>query len=281
MRRCNWFQVLAASSLQLGSFVLGGCSPDNRLAKDAAATILATTLRDQGVRGADGVAKACLDLEWALPQAGMQDVAGAQRSWTQARLSYDRSATMFKLLAPELDALIDGELDSPLTRVGLRKLEQPLFAKPIADGQTLSQGARALAEAAVRLPPAVADPSRSIDVGAFFGTLSALVVVTGVKLDGSDSPFANQSLVSVRVGLQGIAELYAPMSSLIHDADPALDEQIQRLLSELLGQLQGVSATEQVRDKVLFLRRSAELGQALLAVGPALGLTISVVVDVT
>ena len=42
-----------------------------------------------------------------------------------------------------------------------------------------------------------------------------------------------------------------------------------------------ISVTEQVRDKVLFLRRTAELGQALLAVGPALGLTISVVVDVT
>ena len=85
MRRCNWFQVVVASSLQLGSFVLGGCSPDNRLAKDVAATILTTTLCDQVLRGADGVAMACLEVEWALTQLWRQIVAWAQGSWGPGR----------------------------------------------------------------------------------------------------------------------------------------------------------------------------------------------------
>ena len=177
--------------------------------------------------------------------------------------------------------LIDGELDNPLTRTGLRIFEQPLFGLPTADALTLNRGGRALSEAAVRLPVAMADTGRTLDVGALFGAMSGLVVVMGTKLDGSDGPFAHQSLLSARMGLGGIFAMYQPLSKLIHSVDAALDDQIQALLSGLLGQLDGVTNTDQVRDKALFLRRSAELSQVLLQVAPALGLTVTAVVDVT
>ena len=266
-----------------GLFLLGliGCSPDNRVARDAATTVLNTTIREYGVQRADAIAIACLDAEWALPLVGAQDVAVAQKAWIRARLEYDHGAALFKIVAPEIDALIDGELDSPLTRTGLRRLEQPLFGKPTADALTLNQGARALAEAAVRLPPAMADGARTLDVGVFLSTLSGLAVVAGAKLDGSDSPFAQQSIQAVRAGIEGIAAMYEPLSGLTRATDGALDDQVHQLVSDLLGQLQGVSATDQVHDKALFLRRSAALGQALLKVGPALGQSVSAVVDVT
>lgn len=267
----------------LGLMCLGliGCGTDNRLGRDAAATILSTTIRNFGVSRAELVAKACLDLEWALPIVGTQDLAKAQKSWISARLQYDTAAVVFKLAAPDLDPLIDGEIDNPLTHSGLRKLEQPLFAKPTADALTLNQGAQALAAAASRLPMVVADPQRTLDVGAFLGALSALAVVSGVKLDGSDSPFANQSLQSARVGLEGIAAQYEPLAGLVHDADATLDDEIHQLLAGLLDQLHGVSTTDMVKDKALFLRRSAALGQALLRVGPVLGQSVTAVVDVT
>lgn len=271
-------RVFAAGLVCLG-FV--GCSPDNRLARDAATTVLATTIRDYGVQQAEVVAKACLDVEWSLPLIGAQDVAGAQRAWVQARLAYDHGAALFKIAVPDSATLVDGELDSPLNRVGLRRLEQPLFGKPTADALTLGQGASALSEAAVQLPVAMADTGRVLDVGTFLGALSAQVVVVGSKLDGSDSPLAMQSLASARAGLEGISAMYEPLSGLVQSADGALDEQIHQLFSGLLGQLQGVTATEQVRDKALFLRRSAELGQALRKVGPAIGLIVSTLVDVT
>ncbi len=258
-----------------------GCSPDHRVAKDAASTILATTLRSYGVEQADTVALSSLEVERSLPLVGAQNIVAAQAGWIRARLAYDRGSALFKLAAPELDALIDGELDNPLTRTGLRVFEEPLFGLPTADALTLNRGARALSEAAVRLPVAMADTARVLDVGALFGAMSALVVVMGAKLDGSDSPFARQSIVSARMGLGGISALYQPLSKLIHTADPALDDQIQQLLSGLVGQLDGVTSTDQVRDKALFLRRSAELSQVLLKVGPALGQTVAAVVDVT
>ena len=273
--------MLRVFAVGLACLGLLGCSPDNRIARDAAATVLATTIRDYGVRRADALATACVDVEWALPLIGAQDVALAQKAWIRARLEYDHAAALFKLAAPEIDALIDGELDSPLTRSGLRRLEQPLFGKPTADALTLNWGARALAEASVRLPAAMADSGRTLDVGVFLSTMSGLAVVAGAKLDGSDSPFAQQSIPSVRSGIEGIAAMYEPLSGLTHATDGALDDQIHQLLSDLLSQLQGVSATEQVRDKALFLRRTAELGQVLLKVGPALGQSVSAIVDVT
>lgn len=260
---------------------LWGCSSDPRVAKDAANTIVATTLRSYGVEQADAVALASLEAERALPLIGSQDLVGAQAAWIRARLAYDRGTALFKLAAPELDVLIDGELDNPLTRTGLRIFEQPLFGLPTADALTLNRGGRALSEAAVRLPVAMADTGRTLDVGALFGAMSGLVVVMGTKLDGSDSPFAHQSLLSARMGLGGIFAMYQPLSKLIHSVDAALDDQIQALLSVLLGQLDGVTNTDQVRDKALFLRRSAELSQVLLQVAPALGLTVTAVVDVT
>jgi len=278
MEQRNHRSVLLAAVFCLGFL---GCSTDNRVAKDAAVTVLSTTIRDQAVLSAEVVAKACLDLEWSLQLVGAQNVPGAQSAWIRARLAYDHGSALFKLAAPELDALIDGELDTPLTRVGLRKLEQPLFGKPTADGLTLNQGAQGLAAAAVRLPSAMADTSRALDIGAFWGTLSGLAVVSGTKLDGSDSPFAGQSLASARALLEGIAASYEPLSGLLQPIDAALDTQIHQLLSDLLGQLRGVSSTDQLADKALFLRRSADLGQALLRVAKALGSQTSAVVDVT
>lgn len=265
----------------LGVLALLGCSPDHRVAKDVASAIVATTLRSHGVEQADAVALASLDIERALPLIGTQNIVGAQAGWIRARLAYDRGVTLFKLAAPELDALIDGELDSPLTRTGLRVFEEPLFGMPTADALLLNRGARALAEAAVRLPVAVADPGRTLDVGALFSAMSGLVIVMSTKLDGSDSPFARQSLVSARMGISGLSALYQPLSKLIHSVDATLDDQIQQLFFGLLGQLDGVTATEQVRDKVLFLRRCAELSELLRKVAPALGLVVTTVVDVT
>ncbi|HND09965.1 MAG TPA: imelysin family protein [Pseudomonadota bacterium] len=274
----NVLRYLSSCVLCVG---LWGCGTDNRLGRDAAATLLATTIRDYAARSADQVAKACLDLEWTLPLVGSQDVATAQTAWVRARLGYDHGAVLFKLVAPDLDALIDGEVDNPLSRTGLRKMEQPLFAKPTADALTLGYAAQALAAAAVRLPPAIDDAQRTVDVGSFLGALAGMSVVTGVKLDGSDSPFANQSLQSAQANLDGIAALYEPLSPLVHDVDAALDDEIHGLLAGLLGQLQGVTMTEQVKDKSLFLRRSAALGQAFLRVGPVLGQSVAAVVDVT
>ncbi|HMY56750.1 MAG TPA: hypothetical protein PK472_00765, partial [Pseudomonadota bacterium] len=134
----NVLRYLSSCVLCVG---LWGCGTDNRLGRDAAATLLATTIRDYAARSADQVAKACLDLEWTLPLVGSQDVATAQTAWVRARLGYDHGAVLFKLVAPDLDALIDGEVDNPLSRTGLRKMEQPLFAKPTADALTLGYAA--------------------------------------------------------------------------------------------------------------------------------------------
>ena len=122
---------------------------------------------------------------------------------------------------------------------------------PTADALTLGYAAQALAAAAVRLPPAIDDAQRTVDVGSFWA-LAGMSVVTGVKLDGSDSPFANQSLQSAQANLDGIAALYEPLSPLVHDVDAALDDEIHGLLAGLFGQLQGVTMTEQVKDKSLF-----------------------------
>ena len=78
-----------------------------------------------------------------------------------------------------------------------------------------------------------------------------------------------------------VVQVSAVHTGRCRDLDAALDDQIQALLSGLLGQLDGVTNTDQVRDKALFLRRSAELSQVLLQVAPALGLTVTAVVDVT
>lgn len=256
------------------------CAADNRLGRELADALVAGPVRGYVVQQAGQVAAAGRALAQALDAGGAPaDLPAAQAAWGRARASYDRGAAVFLLAAPELDRAIDGRFDDPLTSRGLRLLEQPLFARPSGPPAELARLGRELERDSGALPDAVA--GRPLAIDALLGTMSAIAAVAATKLDGSDSPFAHQSHLSLENNVVGLAAAYQPISAVVASADGALDARIHGLLAELTALLQGVQSSDAVRDKARVLRACGALSQALLEVGTALGLNVAAPLDVT
>jgi hypothetical protein len=261
--------------------VLGlvACGIDNRVGADAANALVSGPVRDYAIIQGATAATACLQIEGALTAAPI-DVATARAGWVEARLAYDRAAALFFIAVPEIDRIVDGRLDDPLTVTGLRFLEQPLFGTPLGSPSQLSRIGITMAAGAVRLPSALGDAT-GLSAEALIGSMAAQAAVVATKLDGSDSPHAGQSHASIANNLLGLQVMYGSLSPLVSAADPALDARIRELLTSLRAQIDGVANVDAVRDKLTFLRGCSELSQALLNVGRALGISVSAPVDVT
>lgn len=266
--------------LGLGALTLPACAAENRTGPEAAAALTNGAMRDYAVEQATQVGHAALLLADAVAGSA-PDVAAAQAAWSTARAAYDRGAPIFLAAAPELDFLLDGRFDSPLARTGLRQMERAVFGKPPGTVEELRFFAATYLDAAKRLPGQVGDGGRVLSASAVIGNLSAVCAVAATKLDGSDSPYAGQSHRSIENNLVGLQALYAPLSPLVQAADPELDRRTSELFAALLAQIRGVSSVDEVTDKVGFLRRIADLSQALLSVGTAVGLSATAPVDVT
>lgn len=259
------------------------CGVDNRTGAGLAQALLDGPVRGYVAQQATAVAGAAIALEQAtaLAGGGMADLPAAQDAWRRARLAYDRGAALPPLIAPDLDQAIDGRFDNPLATTGLRIMESALFGTPPGAPAVLARFGSNLAAAAIPLPQAVMDTGRAVTIGALIGNMSAIAAVAATKLDGSDSPYAGLSHLSIEGNLIGLQTLYDLLSPPVQHADPALDQRIRDLFSALLAQLAGRASVDDVRDKVGFLRRCGELSQAILTIGTALGLSVTAPVDVT
>lgn len=260
---------------------MSACAVENRTGPDAAAAVVNGALRAYSVEQADLVGRAALNLSDAVARGPMPDVMAAQAAWSDARAAYDRGAAMFLAAAPELDFLLDGRFDSPLARTGLRQMERAVFGKPPGTADELRYFAATYLDAASRLPGQVGDGSRVLSAASVIGNLSAVCAVAATKLDGSDSPYAGQSHKSIENNLVGLQAMYQPLAPLVQAADPELDRRVTELFDALLTQIRSVSSVDEVTDKIGFLRRVADLSQALLSVGTSVGLSASAPVDVT
>lgn len=258
---------------------LTGCAADNRLGADAANALVSGPARDYAVMQAADAATACLGVEQALA-VPVPDLVAGRKAWIDARLAYDRGAAMFFMAAPGVDRIVDGRLDDPLTVTGLRLLERPLFGMPTGSSAELARISTSLAAGAVELPAALTDAG-PLNADALLGSMAAIAAVAATKLDGSDSPFAGQSHLSIDNNLRGLQVLYGILGPLVESADPQLNERIRALLASLRSRIEGVPNVDAVQDKLTFLRECADLSQALLSVGTALGIAVSAPVDVT
>lgn len=259
--------------------VLAACGIDNRLGADAANALVSGAGRDYAIAQATTAAMACFKLEEALIATPPEITAG-RTAWIDARLAYDRGAAMFFIAVPEIDRIVDGRLDDPLTVTGLRYLEQPLFGMPQGSPAELSRIGTTMAEGAVRLPSALGDAT-NLTAQDLLGSMAAQAAVVATKLDGSDSPHAGQSHLSIVNNLIGLQTLYGILQPLVEVANASLDARIRGLFASLRLQITGVSNVDAVRDKLTFLRDCSELSQALLQVGVALGISVSAPIDVT
>jgi iron uptake system EfeUOB component EfeO/EfeM len=262
-------------------FVLAllGCAVDNRLGADAANALVSGPVRDYAIAQAASAASACLAIEQALA-VPVPDLPAGRAAWIDARVAYDRGAAMFFMAAPGVDRVVDGRLDDPLTVTGLRLIERPLFGTPTGSNAELFRMSTSMAAGAVELPAVLTDAG-SLNADALLGSMAAIAAVAATKLDGSDSPFAGQSHRSIENNLRGLQVMYGILAPLVESADPRLNEQIRALLASLRAQIEGVPSVDAVPDKLTFLRRCADLSQALLGVGTALGIAVSAPVDVT
>jgi iron uptake system EfeUOB component EfeO/EfeM len=258
----------------------GGCALDNRTGPALANAVAATSCRDLGAAEATRLARASARLQAALAD-DPQDLAAARTEWAAARAAYDRGAAVFLTAAPDLWPAVDGRLDDPLVGSGLRVLEAALFGQPPAPPPILHAQGAALADATTRLARAVLDPARPIHAAVLISSMAAVAGVAATKADGSDSPYAGLSHKSLEQDLAGLQALYAPFSPLVARADPALDARVTGLLAGLRAQVRGLSSVDALPDKIRFLRGCADLSQALLQLGPALGLVVQAPVDVT
>lgn len=258
-----------------------GCAVDNRTGALAAAALLETEVRPFAAEQALQLAQAAVGLHRSLTASAGPELPAARGYWQAARGSYDQASTVCLLLAPVLDLRLDGRFDNPLALGGLRQLERALFAQPRADDVTLQQLAQAFRDDSLQLPGALSDTRQPLDPAQLLTTMSAVVAVVGTKADGSDSPYAGTAHLAIQNNLSGLQHMYTVLSPLIRAADAALDAQVLDLFAALQQQVAGLSTVDALVDKVLFLRRCAELSQALLRVNTALGLVATAVVDVT
>ena len=155
---------------------------------------------------------------------------------------------VLSLVAPRiLDVLIDGEV------VGCRgRVAQDETAAVFADcrrAHAWLRGASAGGGGSGAAASLQSMTQRTVDVGSFWGARGD-VGGDGRQLDGSDSPFAKVSVGPGQLGWHRC--VYEPLLPLVHDVDAALDDEIHGLFRRTVGQLQGVTMTEQVKDKSLF-----------------------------
>lgn len=273
---------LAAITLLLAA-VLPGCAVDNRLGLAVGQALVDGPVRSYASVQALAVAREALSLaDAAHNDAGApRDLVAARTTWLATRLAYDRGAAFFFIATPELNQAIDGRFDDPLAATGLRRLEPILYSTQPVSASQLEYLGRELASAGVALSNATADPARAVPLASLLGSMSAQAAVVGTKLDGSDSPYAAASHRSIAENLLGLQAIYGALSPAVQSADAALHDQITTLFARLLGQIQGQPSVDAVRNKVAFLRDCDALSSALLAIGHALGLTVSAPVDVT
>lgn len=278
----HWTPGSSARPVAVLLFVLlaGGCALDNRTGPALANAVAATSCRDIGAGEATLLARASTRLQAALAQ-DPQDLDAARVQWAAARAAYDRGAAVFLSAAPDLWPAVDGRLDDPLVTSGLRVIEADLFGQPPSSPPILAAQGAALADATTRLARAVLDPARPIDAATLLSSMAAVAGVAATKADGSDSPYAGLSHRSLAEDLAGLQALYEPFSPLVTRADPALDARVQALLSALRAQVRDLPDVDALPDKIRFLRGCADLSQALLQLGTALGLVVQAPVDVT
>lgn len=267
-----WLLVLA-----LGTF--GGCAQDNRTGPALLQALVEGPLRTDAAQAAQAVSRAAQRMD--VLTLGMIDQAGAQQAWRSARLSYDRAAAVFFVLSPALNSAIDGRFDDVLSSTGLRRMEPILFSPQPLQAAELRRHATAFRMAAEALPFAVMDTRLAVQGAEVLGSMAATAAVVATKLDGSDSPYAEMSHLSMQENLRGLQAQYHVMSALVAAARPGLDARILALFAQLLAQIEGVPSVAAVPDKVGFLARCAALSQALTEIGDALGLQVTAPVDVT
>lgn len=265
----------------LALVTISGCAVENRTGALAAAALLETEVRPFAAEQAQQLAQAAVGLHHTLTAPAGPELPAARGYWQVARGRYDQASTVCLLLAPALDLRLDGRFDNPLALGGLRQLERALFAQPRADDATLQQLAQAFRDDSLQLPGALSDTRQTLDPAQLLTTMSAVVAVVGTKADGSDSPYAGTAHLAIQNNLSGLQHMYTVLSPLVRAADAALDAQVLELFGALQQQVAGLSTVDALVDKVLFLRRCAELSQALLRVNTALGLVATAAVDVT
>lgn len=262
---------------------LPGCAVDNRLGLTLGQALVDGPVRSYASEQALAVAREALSLADATRnEAGVpSDLPKARTTWLATRLAYDRGSAFFFVATPELNQALDGRFDDPLARTGLRRLEPILYSMQPVPASQLEYLGRELASAGVALSNAAPDPARAVPLATLLGSMSAQAAVVGTKLDGSDSPYAAVSHRSIEENLRGLQAIYEALAPAVQVADAALHEQISTLFARLLTQIQGQPSVDAVRNKVAFLRDCDALSSALLAIGHALGLTVSAPVDVT
>ncbi len=279
----GWSRLaLAAGSLGL-SVAAVGCAPDNRLGPSLGQALVDGPIRAYASEQAMLIARASLPLA-ASTQISMgtpRDLMAARAGWRSVRLAYDRGAAFFFVATPALNQALDGRFDDPLATTGLRQLEPALFSSAALDAARIERLGQALATSAVALSNATPDPTNAVTLSALLGSLSAQAAVVATKLDGSDSPYAGASHLSIEHNLVGLQAMYQALAPAVERADPVLHQRATDLLAALLAQVQGLPSVDAVRNKVAFLRDCGELSTAFLAMGTALGLSVSAPVDVT
>lgn len=255
-----------------------GCAPENRTGGAIATALASGPVRAWAAERSLALLDASLELDGALRA---QDMTEARASWLAARIVYDEVQPVALAAAPELDLLIDGRFDNPLTQSGLRLIEQGLYSLPTPSSDELLRLGAALRQGAGQLPQALGDPKRTLDAGALLSTMSALVAVMATKADGSDSPYAGTAHLSIQHNLDGIRAIYERLAEPVRVADPALDERIRADIDALTEQVRGLQSTDLIADKLRFLRRCEALSQSLIDVTGALGLGATTAIDVT
>ena len=255
----------------------GGCAIDERTGRALADALATGPVRDYTSAQADLVAETCMVLERQVtpPGGAAPELIAARGSWHKARAAYDRGVAGFLVVAPELDFRIDGKMDDIFARTGLRPLEQALFSEPpTSDVPRLTQK---LSDAAIDLHNAVLDPARPLSAAALLGSMSAVAGQLGAKLDGSASPYAGASLLSLQNNLTGLSAIYTILSPLVHGASPLLDQRISARLHDLSAQVTALPSLDAVTDKTWYLRECAALAQDILQIGTALQLVVTTI----
>ena len=267
------FMVPLAASLAL----CFGCAVDERTGSALADALAGGPVRDYASAQADIVAATCLVMQQQVtpPSGTPPELVSAQESWRKARAAYDRGVAGFLVVAPELDFQLDGKMDDSFARSGLRPVELALFSAP--PGSELPRLTQKLSDAAIALHLEVPDPGRPLTAAALIGSMSAVAGQLAAKFDGSASPYAGASLLSVQSNLVGLSAMYEILAPLVRGADAALDQRISALLKELLTQVTALQSLDEVMDKTRYLRQCAALAQALLQIGPALQLAVTAV----
>lgn len=278
----KWCMPWAAWAFGLFALV-AGCAADNRLGPTLGQALVDGPIRTYASEQATQIARAALSLSVATQQelGAPRDLMAARAGWRTVRLAYDRGAAFFFVVSPALNQALDGRFDDPLATTGLRQLEPALFASNMPDARRVEALGQALAVSAVALSNATPNVANAVTLSGLLGSLSAQAAVVATKLDGSDSPYAGASHLSIEQNLIGLQAMYHALAPAVERADPALHERVESLLSALLAQMQGQPSVDAVRNKVAFLRDCGDLSAAFLAIGTALGLSVSAPVDVT